>query len=768
MANANITAEQRDSILQVTAALFNAAPGGLYLNDMALAVQGGMTQLQLAEVLTNHPVFVNDIMGGRVTSADKVDLLMKNFGLTADSNAASAGSQAKAYFDAKFAAGDSMAKIVVDAITYLKGTVAPEFETTKNLFLNKVAVAAPYSLQSNSTDLNVLQNAFANVKGDHAYSPAEAQQIANDGTASTFVLTDGTDNITGTAVNDIVIGDSKTMQTGDQVNLGTGVDTLKIVGVIADFKTLPTMTGVETVQVVKADEASSLNLTNYTKALTGITTLQVDDATDLKDATTTDGQSLSLATAAGSKASNDVTWTASAKDTTVNLTLNGYQGAAASADVKAITIAGTTAATTQNVASTGAANQVSTLTLGDAVKTLAITGNQDLTVATAVAGKALTTIDASAATGDVNLAVGVPTKATFAFTGGKGDDTIKFDVKGIDTLTSGAQLNGGDGTDTLALSEAAALTAAQVATINKTQGFETLGFAATGSGVDIATITNSSITGFKVLAAAGDQTFTNGLSTSKFIIDNSAGSGVIKIGNKVGEDTTNVTLDSGNAAAAVKLGELNLTGITKLNLTSTGSEANEITKLVNVENSTIKIDGDADLTLALATATTTGSKVDANAFTGDLTVTGTDKNDIIIGGSGKDTINGGDGSDTLTGGAGDDEFDASSVTLGAGTFTTITDFAKGDSITFVTGATGTGPTKIDLTGVASETAALDKLAAGAGGNIVTWGTYNGQTYVLNDGDAGATFKDSTDQVVKLTGTVDLSAATIDTGVMTLG
>jgi hypothetical protein len=65
-------------------------------------------------------------------------------------------------------------------------------------------------------------------------------------------------------------------------------------------------------------------------------------------------------------------------------------------------------------------------------------------------------------------------------------------------------------------------------------------------------------------------------------------------------------------------------------------------------------------------------------------------------------------------------------------------------------------TATDLSGVASLTAALNLLAAGAGNTngVVTWGRYGGNTY-----SAGATFVDGTDIAVKITGSVDLLNST---------
>ena len=65
----------------------------------------------------------------------------------------------------------------------------------------------------------------------------------------------------------------------------------------------------------------------------------------------------------------------------------------------------------------------------------------------------------------------------------------------------------------------------------------------------------------------------------------------------------------------------------------------------------------------------------------------------------------------------------------------------------------------DLSGAADLTAALKLLAAGDGGTnaAVTWGTYNGNTYLVEDLTDGALA--TTDVVVELTGTLDLLSGT---------
>lgn len=769
----NITPEQRDGILKVIVGLFDAAPGGIYLNQFAADVQNGTTDLQLANALANDPAFLNGILGGKVTSADKVDVLMKHYGLTADSNAASAGSQAKAYFESKLAAGQSMGQIVVDAGNYLSGTVASEFQTTKNLFLNKVAVAAKFSLNSNATDLSSLQNALSQVKGDHAYTDAEAQKIANDASANNLVLTTAaTDIIKGTAGNDIVSGDpATTMQAGDQVDGGSGFDTLKVLGTLTGAANLPgVITGIETLQIAKLG-AAALDLSAYTKATTGLTTIEVSDAALFNNTiTTTAGQSLSLATAGGVATAGAVTWAGSATDTSLNLTLNGYQGKAA---VPAnLTVTGA-AATALHIHSIGADNKIGTLTGPATATSHVITGDKAFSYATSAL--TLDKIDASAATADVKVDTSAAlTKAGFAFTGGSGNDTIKLINDAFGTLTAGTQLDGGAGTDKLGILDTA-LTASEAAKINAAKNFESLSLNA-GITVDASAVSNFKTFDVDTIAASTISNMATGTTvnvgvgaTAAFV---QAG---LTVAGAVGITDVTVNLGGASDTFAHTITDLGVTGLTNVKISSNGTVANVITLLDNSDNSTITLTGAADLTMAINAAAATGSQIDASGMTGKATLTGSDAGDIIKGGGKDDTLTGGKGSDVMTGGAGADKFSfgsaAAAATSGAvlGNFDKITDFVAGtDKLQFSTVDVVSGQqtaVQSAVTALAAGSTAAQIATAMATANTtnlgVSFAVYEGNTYVYYETTGVGTGVPADDVFIQLTGVTTLPTFAAD-------
>lgn len=598
---------------------------------------------------------------------------------------------------------------------------------------------------------------------------------STDSTGQSFTLTTSIDALTGTTGDDTFIGDNSgalannTISNGDQITGGAGNDILKAYYGTTDvgLLTLPTMTSVETLYINGGDFGTGNN-EDYS-SLTGVEEIQFDSTTVNGGAagtftiTTGTDQSLSFT---GINVATGTTGVLELKGGS-SITLNAVGTSETDDGIVTIDVAGTQT----DLALTGetAESEVTVSNTGTKLTTLTLAGDQDLTITESIAG--VKTIDASDATGDMTVdKSGAAAAAAFTFTGGSGDDALVLRAGDLAALTSADQLDGGDGdTDALIVSETAVLTTAQVADINDTVGFEVLGFAANGSGVDISEL-DSINTFFVEDAITTSVTFTNANDDSVFEINNTAGSiSTVSISNATGENTTTIAIDN-QSGATQTLGSLALSGITTVNLSSTGKtgSANVITTLTNEDNSKFTITGDRDLDMGTIAATTTGSKVDAQDFTGDLTVTSSGQDDILIGGSGDDTFTlAAGGSVKLTGGDGDDGFDVSLAVYGAGgEITTITDLSTDDTITFADGG-GTNAfnaTEVDLSGAGTLAAALDALAVTAvvaTNTTVRWGEYDGNTYIAADVSTQTTLQ-TADVVVKLSGSVDLSGyATAD-------
>jgi len=671
------------------------------------------------------------------------------------------------------ASGNDKGWFAIDSVGKLTLTTAGltaasnDFETTPNSF--SLGITAKDGAGNASTAGTVTVSVTNNTVDDAA-------------AGQTFVLTTGIDLIPGTNVNtgnDTIIGDftaTATLNAGDQINGGIGTDTLKMFGTYAAANMPVTVTGIENLEVATL-AAAAIDLSALTKAATGIEKIIIGNASAMNNTITTGAsQSLSLSTgASNTHTAGAVTWAGSATDVSQSLTLNGYQGSASAVPV-ALTVQGAEV-TTLNLALTGAANAVTTFTLGAKTNKVVVTGDQNLTVSTSLVSSGgatiLKTVDASGASGAVAITLAAATNSAFAFTGGSGNDSIKFadDGLAVANLVSGSQLDGGAGTaDKIGILDTA-LTTAEYAAINAAKNFEVLGI---NAAVTVAADSLTSIKQFSLDTNAA-QSITN-MAASSTVSVTAAHAAAITLGGAVG--SSSVTFNVGTATTTgITLGGNVTIGQQTVALTSNGTNAaaNTITALLNADNSSYTITGSNDLTITTTQATATGSKYDGSLATGKLNITGNTTaysagsalGDVFVGGSAADTFKASVNGATITGNAGADTFNVEATPAGAtssAAITRITDFTKGDKIDFAATAGAFTAAKVDLSGAASEQAAIDLLVAGSNTDL-KWGNYNGFTYIADDAATNATMQ-ATDTVVKLTGTLDLSTSTLAATVLT--
>jgi hypothetical protein len=576
-------------------------------------------------------------------------------------------------------------------------------------------------------------------------------------TGQTFTLTTGVDNIVGTSGDDVIIADntgsSPQLTAADQINGGGGTDTLKIY--------MSSSSGLETIAFGQLTSVEKLYINNGTltnnqnldiSALTGVTSITLDSPRAMVDGnaftlTTASGQSVTLIKVLGTSGGSSSTFKL---DGASDVTLNGV-GTDLTLDL-------ISAGTSLNLTTTGAASDITLNNLGNKLNTLTVLGDKDLKVTESLGN--LTKIDASALTGKLTVDMSnLSSDNNITIIGGSGDDKLVFNTG---HLTKNDSIDLGAGTGDLVVIKDTTL---DYAGINALKGVEILGLGTSNATVDIAQITNG-INQFRVEAGNLTEIFNNALSSSVFTIDNTSGNtGTVTIANKVGETATTVIIDNQETSSQT-LGGLTLSGATVISLTSSGKAGNTITNFSNADNSNITVKGNADLTFTLASATTTGSKVDASAFTGKLNVTGSGKADILIGGSGDDTFIIGPsstGTTQLTGNGGKDIFKVGNAFNSTNTIDVIiTDAQKGDIIVlFDRGTESWIKTAVDVSSATSLTAALDLACIGNGSTngIIKWFRYDGNTYIVEDRSSDATFNSASDLVIKLTGLVDLSGIT---------
>lgn len=594
-------------------------------------------------------------------------------------------------------------------------------------------------------------------------------------TCFTGSLTADVDDLTGTANDDtfsapLTVAGTQTLQNFDTIEAGEGTDTLNatLLGNAA-----PTLDSVEVINA-RAINAATLDLTNAEgveqvwsdRAQANLTVSNVGEVVTVgaKDIAANAAHTTNIQYTAGTVAA---TATQAIALENANLTLDIEQAGANLDSVRNVSIA-----------SAGEANVVDfenqDLLANANVQNLTITGAGNLEIA---AANAITagTVDASAATGDLeltvadaaagNLATGVTARTV---TLGSGDDTLN--VAGA-TLASNV-VEGGEGTDTLVVDGTSATLVNDL--VANVSGFEVLNLAGLDQAVSAATFRN---VGFETLV----------------ITDAAAGS----VTNLTADsDVTLVDADGGNTQDTITLA---VTGAANDDAASfgftvagdDGSDSNYAVTIADVENVTVTTtNADADVyqqtTLAITSAelenlTITGDEAAVFDGTGNAALESVDASGLTVedvtAGNFAATLTVGDGV-SVTGSAGDDSItfgDQSVVAGGEGEdlfvlasngsetqFGTISDFGADDTIQF--GVAVTSITQIEeadlglAPGVDATFANYIAAATGAGTTgDVSYFAFDGDTYLVQDGNGAAGgFSAGTDQIVKLTGAVDLS------------
>lgn len=463
-----------------------------------------------------------------------------------------------------------------------------------------------------------------------------------------------------------------------------------------------------------------------------------------------------------------------------------------------------------------------------ALKTATITGASNVIVAGAVL-TTLESINASASTGNItasinatvgtytgsagsdNVTLDTATTITKAIALGAGDDKLTL-VSG--TTTAGVTVDGGAGTDTLVMAAMDAKNASATDAFDtKVVNFEKLSLGqvavdnTTATVSDVVAVDLSKLT-YDYVISAGTTTGGNDSAQDQLTLDSMISGGTLEIAaeglfNVNVKDAATGTADSLNlvvnvadngtassAATGITAGTVTAANVESIAIASStadadGSSNSSLTLTAN-KATAVTVTGNNGLTLTMTDSLLVTS-IDGSAMTGGLTVTsvnattattikGGSGNDVLQGAADQDVLIGGAGNDkltavgeltTLTGGAGNDTFVMNTADSVNG-YATITDLTAGDVID--TSATSFVSTKLTLadTAVFQDYANAAINAVGANGGI--WFQYSGNTFVVVDAGADTTsFTNGQDQIIKISGTVDLSTAVFNatTGDLTI-
>lgn len=699
------------------------------------------------------------------------------------------------YITGQLNAGVSRGDAVYQVLEFLytQPSTNADWGTAAATLQNKASVAQYYTVDKlqTSTNMDVLSNVLKTVT-EKAESVTAVKAALDGVPGTTYTLTIGVDVLNGTSGNDTFIADNSgataNLSAADQINGGAGTDTLKIyqAGATNIANTVfGQLSNVENVEINSGTLTTAGNL-NVT-AQTGVTSVKVINPVAMADSaaftfTGTAAQSVGLQQVAG---------TAGAATSTINLAggVNSVSVDRFNTDVT-LDVVGT--GNTLNVTTTGgsaAAANNSNFALantGAGLRTINISGDQTVTIApnAAVAG-AVTTVNASTATGAVNYinnAAVMP--ATFAFTGGSGNDSVVFEDNALASLAAGSAIKGGAGTDKVGLFDTA-LSAAELTRINAFDSIEVLGL---NANINVDT---SAVSTIKSYSLDGNVTVTLANLGSGVTTNVGVDATALTLAPAVGSTSTALTIGSAVRDTNVTLTDLTTTGLSTVSIASNGSGtgANVITNAItNSDNTAFTITGTQALTLTLAAGTATGSSINGSAASGILTLAGSGFGDIIVGGSANDFLNGNGGADKLTGGAGNDtfRFDSRAETQGAAfaaantnynNVDSIVDFvgngaSAGDSIQLSAGANVFG-TALQFTGASTATvtavtvataadftalaAAIQAASAGVVSTngaaqvydvTVTAGNLAGRVLVINDDTAAIA---ATDTFINITG-----------------
>jgi S-layer protein len=258
-------------------------------------------------------------------------------------------------------------------------------------------------------------------------------------------------------------------------------------------------------------------------------------------------------------------------------------------------------------------------------------------------------------------------------------------------------------------------------------------------------------------------------------------SGALTAGTLVLTGIETVTINAADTNTTAHVDTLTLTDATAKSVTVTGSAGLTLSNTALTALRTFDAHASTGV-ITYVSAVTTGATTISGSSSNSNTLTGAAAADTITGGAKADTITTGAGLDVVTTGGGADTV-ILGVNANGNTYAAITDFtskavsatafdtidasalvANGNVNNGTSGAFALAD-KITLGGTAAFADFLDASAAGTGAvnAHATWFTYAGDTYIVIDNSAAATFQNGVDQVIKLTGVNDLS-----TGVFTAG
>lgn len=445
-----LTAATKTELYQFFAIAFDAAPGVTYMNQLAEAVNAGMTVKQIVEVFTTKPQFTS-VYPDFYTNEQFATKLIAN--VVGDSASDAAKAEAVADVEAALTAGWSRGKVIYQIFSNLaaKDHADATWGNTAQLMANQVAVAQYVTEEQllDTTDLAQLQATIANVTPTSDVStPAAIEAVIGAGSGQTFALTTGLDNIAGTAGNDTINAfpvssglqpQATTLNSADVIDGGAGTDTLNIFtaedwtgfgGIWGNSMQQGAVKNVEIININNSGVgtpfgavAGSVDASKFEGA-TEVWQKNIEfNLVNLASTTTAGfrgdmiGQALAVQAAS---VATSATVAFDGVDESATLAV-GVDAAATDAKLNTVNVVGTRKDGVADANSTVGALALA-VTVGDDVQSLTLKTATDVVLTANANGKAINTVDASGSTGGVTYTTAANTVSTIKT--GAGKDTV--------------------------------------------------------------------------------------------------------------------------------------------------------------------------------------------------------------------------------------------------------------------------------------------------------------------------------------------------------
>lgn len=443
-----ITTVERNQLVGLFVAMFNAAPGADHLERMVSSNSSPLDLAAAAEQLATGEetkALFNTVYPSFLTAEEFADRVISNL-LTSDTPSG-AKAWATDWIISKVQSGESFASVLKEAAWNLAVTPNENYASAQDQLLNKVNVANYFSVaqEQPSGDLASLQDVIDGVTADPASVTQAKAEIDGNLAGDTFTLTTGADEFTGGTGADTFIAQSidAVISSFDKLDGGRGNDTLNIFSSTAKPNNFvgTSNVSISNIETININNDGGANFGNVDASkFVGATAINqvgeaAGDVSNLLSATTagfngTLGGNLSV-TAAADATSATVALT-NVSDNVADLTVKG-------ADLDSVTVTGTLVDTDDDdldalSLKVTASATATTLTVNTAVDT-----------ALTVTGAKVATVDASGSTGAITL-VGATTVANVST--GEGKDEVQLKTTLSDDVTS-ATLSTGAGNDKL-------------------------------------------------------------------------------------------------------------------------------------------------------------------------------------------------------------------------------------------------------------------------------------------------------------------------------